>query len=584
MRWIVCLLMMFGLAGLLVVGGNVAVAEIRPEFAMDSDPELTIPNPIKQFSKKYKSLWLAALARPEADMQRLAAETIAEAHLVGVPEMSDARTTLLKIAAADESHSAARTSAARALIVLETKEASQVLFDASEQHGADLRQVIEPALAHWRFEPIRVVWLKRLDVKPIRHRELMLAINGLGEAGDKGAVPRLLTLVHDSFRPASARLAAARAVGILQESGLEANAEELAKPESASIADRLIAAALLGRHKSDGAQAVLLRLARDKEPSVIAAALIQLNAINHDLVLPLADQAIAHGDVNVRRQGANAYIARPTPERIVVLAKLLDDVHPELRASVREALFVLAQKPELDSAIRQSSSDVLAGEGWRGQEQATLLLSVLDHKPVASRLVQLLESPRREVLVVSAWGLRKLAVPETFPAMLNKAIQQTEIRLKQPAAAGVDEQVAHLFEAFGLLKYAPAEGLLRQYVPKVMPLGDYSRGAAIWSLGLLHNGVPDEALAVLMAERLTEPPVTPPELIRVRTMSAISLGRMQAKSQVKRMRDYLGSKVEPMITPLAIRWAIHQLTGELLPDAEPSRTSKSGWFLEPLDD
>ncbi len=584
MRWIVCLLMMLGLLGLLVVGGDVAVAEIRPEFAMDSDPQLIIPNPIKQFSKKYKPLWLAALARPEADMQRLAAETIAEAHLIGVSEMSDARTMLLKIVASDESHSAARTSAARALIVLETKEASQVLFDVSQRQGADLRQVIEPALADWRFEPIRVVWRQRLDAKQIRPRELMLAINGLSEASDQGAVPKLLALVQDSLRPASVRLAAARSAGTLQESGLEANAEQLAKAESASIADRLIAAALLGRHKSDAAQAVLLRLARDKEPSVIAAALIQLNAINHDLVLPLADQAMAHDDVNVRRQGANAYIAKPTPERIVVLAKLLDDVHPELRASVREALFVLAQKPELDPAIRQASSDVLAGESWRGQEQATLLLSTLDHKPVAARLVQLLESPRREVLVVAAWGLRKLAVPETFPAMLNKAIQQTEIRLKQPAVAGVDEQVAHLFEAFGLLKYAPAEGLLRQYVPKVMPLGDYSRGAAIWSLGLLHNGVPDEPLAVLMVERLTEPPVTPPELLRVRTMSAISLGRMQAKSQVPRMRQYLGPNVEPMLTPLAIRWAIQQLTGELLPDAEPPRTSKSGWFLEPLDD
>jgi hypothetical protein len=50
------------------------------------------------------------------------------------------------------------------------------------------------------------------------------------------------------------------------------------------------------------------------------------------------------------------------------------------------------------------------------------------------------------------------------------------------------------------------------------------------------------------------------------------------------MRTYLGPTVAPMVTPLAIRWAIHQLTGELLPDAEPSINSRSGWFLEPLDE
>lgn len=584
MCWFARSFMLLGLVGFLIAECNIATAEIRPEFAMDSDPKLIIPNPIMRFSKKYKPLWFEALARPEADLQRLAAETIAQAHIVGVPEMNDARATLLKIVTAEKSHLAARIAAARALIVLDAHEESQALFDSSQMHGADLQQIIEPALAHWKSEPIRAVWVKRLDAPKTRHRELMLAINGLGEAGDETALPKLLGLTADSLQPSSVRLAAARSAGKLKETGLEAEAKQLTKSDSASIADRLAAVALLERHKSEAARSVLLQLARDKEPSVIAAALTQLNAINHDLVLPLAEEAIANDDVNVRQQGANAYIARPTPERIAVLAKLLDDVHPKFRGNIREALFVLAQKPELDSAVRQTATQVLAGESWRGQEQATLLLSELDHKPAAPRLVQLLDSSRIEVLIATAWGLRKLAVPETLPAMLEKATQQTDARSKGKSVNGVDEQVAHLFEAFGLMNYAPAENLLRKYIPKRLELGDYSRGAAIWSLGLMHNGTPDEPLATLLVERLTEPPVTPSELIRIRAMSAISIGRMQAKSQVTRMREYLGPKVEPLLTPLAIRWSLHQLTGELLPDAEPPITSRSGWFLEPLDD
>lgn len=584
MRWFADLMLLLGLLVVFVIDSQLATAEIRTDFAADSDPKLIVPNPVKRFSKKFKPLWLEALARPESDLQRLAAETIAQAHVIGVPEMIDARELLLRVVSAEKSHLTARIAAARALIVLDAKDAGQSLFDASMRYGADLRQVIEPALADWKFEPIRAIWLQRLDAKETRHRELMLAIHGLGKAGDESALPKLLGLTSDRQRPSSVRLAAARSAGLLKDSGLDADAKQLIGADSSSTTDRLVAVALLGRHQSAAAQSLLLQLARDQEPSVVAAALARLNAISHDLVLPLAEQAIANDDVNVREQGANAFVARPTPGRMMLLAKLLDDVHPSLRGSIRESLFVLAQNPDLDAVIRPAATQVLESESWRGQEQAALLLCELDHKPAAPRLVKLLESSRSEVLVTAAWGLRKLAVPEMLPAMLERATQQTEVRLKGRLPHGVDEQVAHLFEAFGIMKYAASEALLRKYVPKILDLGEYSRSAAIWSLGLLHNGVPDEQLATQLVERLTEPLLVPSEFTRVRTMSAISLGRMQAKSQVKRMLDFLGPKVSPFATPLAIRWAVHQLTGELLPDAEPPIESRSGWFLEPLDD
>ena len=57
-----------------------AHGEIRVEFAMDHDPEVSAPEPIMIFPENVLSLWLNALARPEAEMQRMAAETIIEAH------------------------------------------------------------------------------------------------------------------------------------------------------------------------------------------------------------------------------------------------------------------------------------------------------------------------------------------------------------------------------------------------------------------------------------------------------------------------------------------------------------------------
>lgn len=561
-----------------------AADEIRPDFAMESDPVLKIPEPVVGFSKKLKPLWLSALARPEADLQRLSADTIAQAHSFGVPELIEAAPLLKKIVTADSTQPVARFAAARALIVLDAKEAASDLFDVSQQHGADLRQLIEPTLAKWDFKPIRSVWQRRLNAKETRHRELLLAIHGLGATADDSAVPLLLSLTQDVQQTSATRLAAARSVGRIRAAELEADAERLSQTKSATIVDRLCAVALLDRHTTEPAQRVLLRLARDLEPSVAAAALTRLNAIDHDLVVPLAEKAMQNDDAPVRQQGVEAFAARPTPERVAVLARLLDDPHPKLRGRVRDALFDLAKKPDLESAVRESATLTLAGEQWRGQEQATLLLGALNHKPAAPRFVNLLESDRGEVMIAAAWGLRKLAVRETLPAIFSKATQQTEALLKNANSTEIELQVAHLFEALGLMQHLPADVLLRRYLPKDSRLGEFSRSAAIWGLGHMHAGRADEPLAVLMVERLTESPAAIPfEFTRVRWASAVSLGRLRATSQVPRMREFLGPAVSPVVTSLAIRWAINEITGELLPNAKPMVISKTGWFLESLD-
>jgi hypothetical protein len=564
--------------------GTSATAVIRPESAMESDPQLTPPDPVKIFPESNKPLWLQALARPEADLQRRVSETLADAHVFGFPGLVEARPVLIQIVSAEASHPAARFAAARTLIVFDDKDSADVLFEASQQYGADMRQLIEPALAKWRFAPILNVWQKRLEARDTRLRDLVLAIRGLREAGDKSCVPALLAFVHNPVSPAAIRLEAARSAGRLQAAGLETDAGRLMKPASAPISNRLCAAALLDRHDSAAAIAALLQLAIDVEPSVASAALARLNAINHELVLPIAEQSMRNDDANVRQQGVDAYVARPTPERVAFVAQLLDDPHTGVRASVRESLFRLAQQPELDAAIRPATSNVLANDGWRGQEQAALLLCALDHKPAATRLVQLLESPRDEVMIATAWGLRKLAVPETLPAILDKVARQTESRIKkQPAPNALDVQVGHLCEALGLMKYAPAEPLLRRYIPKDYSMGEMSRSGAIWGLGHLHAGIPDEPLAVLMVERLTEPPgMNPSEMMRVRFACAISIARMKAKSQAARIRKYLGPDEIVDTAPLAIRWAYEELTGETLPPSRPAIISRAGWFLEPL--
>ena len=65
---------------LLLVLTAPARAEIQPEFMMNSDPRIEAPAPIKNFGKRLAPLWMLALSRPEQDLQRKAAESIAHAH------------------------------------------------------------------------------------------------------------------------------------------------------------------------------------------------------------------------------------------------------------------------------------------------------------------------------------------------------------------------------------------------------------------------------------------------------------------------------------------------------------------------
>lgn len=562
----------------------VQAGEIRASFAMDADPEFHVPEPVKFVTPVFKPLWLQALARPEADLQRMTAETIAQAHEFGFEGMAEARPRLLEILSAEKSHPTARFAAARALIALDTRDAAPALFDASQLHGADLRQLIEPQLAIWKFQPLAAVWRARLTAGNVRYRELLLAIEGSATLGDQDAVPLLLKVMHDSRRSPAARLAAARAAGTLRDSGLEGDAAQLVANSNAPVLNRLCAGLLFARHNSEAARLALIKWAVDSEPGVAAQALSRLHAIDPDLVLPLADQAMQNADPKVRQLGADAYITRPNSERVVKLVRMLDDLHPDVRRRVCEALFTLSKSPEFNLVMRPPSMELLAGESWRGQEQAALLLGSLDHKAAAPRLVQLLESPRDEVLTTAAWGLRKLAVPETLPAILDKAQRQTAVREAQPVqSSALDAQVVHLFEAMGLMKYSPAEPLLRKHIPKNFGFGDYSRGAAIWSLGHLYADRPDETLVKLLVERMSDIRSIPPEMQHVQIMCAVSLGRMQAKSEIKSIRNLMGSGLSSAQPTLALRWAYMRLTGETLPPVTPARFSKSSWFLTPLD-
>src|SRR5712691_10892190 len=125
------------LVPLLVVlsGAAPARGEIRPDFDMNRDPEIILRAPVKVFSERLKPLWLQALARPEADMQRMAADAIARAQKFGIPAMDETIPALVAVLTAPSSHPAARLAAAQALIGLDSKESAAQMAASAEKYG-----------------------------------------------------------------------------------------------------------------------------------------------------------------------------------------------------------------------------------------------------------------------------------------------------------------------------------------------------------------------------------------------------------------------------------------------------------------
>jgi HEAT repeat protein len=556
---------------------------------MYRNPNLPVPPIEPVFADGLKELWLRALARPEVEMRLQAANTIALAHERGMKGLDSTIAPLTLALDATDQNPAVRLAAAQTLIALDARQAAPNLLARAQAGEGDVafREAVEPALARWDHRPARAMWLARIDAAATPARSLVLAIRGLATVREEQAVPRLRALVASEEVSGPIRLEAARALGILRAEGLEKDAEALAAALPRGLVGRLAAPQLLRRHKSPAAIATLGRLARDPEPAVSAPAAERLIEIDPELAVPVLEHLLGSPDADVRSLGTLVLFRLPTKERIGLLSDLLADGHPDVRTKVRGHLQKLGENKELRQHVLDEGTRILAGKDWHGLEQAAILLAQLDHGPAAPRLLELLTAERPEVYLTAAWGLRKLAVRETLEPVKKFVEAELARQLAAKALPGrknfpnlVDHQVSQLNQLLGLLKYEPAEPLLRQFVPKQLILGE-ARPAAIWALGLMHEGKVVPALAAALQGRLNDGGPIMPERPQVRYMAAVTLGRMKAKQALPSLKSNWSGRLNENPINNVCGWAIEQITGEPIPPAMPTRQLQQGWFLVP---
>jgi len=585
-----------------IVGLSLARA-VELDSLIDEDPRY--PDEVASvaaFSPRLRTLWIEALARPELDLQRQAAEAIVRAKRLGMSDLKPCIPALLEVLNANRADSLVKQAAARALIELDASQAAPQLLAHAMTGDFDLARVIEPALARWRYEPAQAIWLQRLSTAGSPRNGLVLAIRGLAETGDAAAIPGLRQILLDPVARTDLRWETAKALHRLQPPELIEDARKLAGGTPSTLNDRLLAATLLQTEQRVEATDLLQKLAGDSEPAIAALALRPLVQRDPKLVQPVWAKILASHDPELRLLAIETLAALRTPQAIVHLRRLLEDAHPRVRQRAREVLVELDAMPALSAAVRSVAMKALQSDQVDALEQAILVVGTVEHDPAADRLVELLEHQHPAVFVTAAWALRRVAVPETAPALLDKAQREINISLiRLPLSAPVDwertdgiyHQLGHLIEALVVLRHEPAEPLLRTFLPNppepVVPPVEIIldavfrpelRTRAIWGLGHLHAELPEDEL-VHRFQELLESSATGQT---VRCAIVIALGRMKADSLSETLHELYESRA-PYNVGHASCWALERIHGQPLPVLvnEPETNWQTGWFLEPIN-
>lgn len=555
----------------------------RLDDIMYQDPGFRKATTHVEFSEGLKPLWQQALAKPESELQRMAADTIAAAHRAGMKGLEDTTDRLLELLQQESLEPTVRRAVINALIALDAKQSAKPLTDGLPTGTLDVARIVEPALARWDYAAAREMWRRRLNDPETERARLQLAIQCLGDVRDADAVSEILRIVKDANAEVPMRLRAARAAAKINHDDVLGVATELTSKNEDQPNASLLAATLLANQDSPAAVKLLKSLVSVESTTVRGAALRRLFEIDPKNVIEFIASAIKSKDVNIRRVGCETLVYQASIESVVLLTPLLDDTNPTLRRHVADSLVQLAEQESLRDAVIHNSSDVILNESWRGIEQSIIVLGTLDYEPVSPRLLELLTHFRPEVRVATAWGLRRIAVKETLAPLLVHAENQKELVVKATFEAryeaSLDAQLSQIFQMFGELGYGEAEPLMREFVPKTLLYAGATRPAAVWAVGKLNEGKLDEPLAKQLAVRLADTESMVPEVEEVRRMSAIGIGRMKAESQLPALRKY--APEAPTSPGMGCVWALEKITGEVREVVFDRAVGANNWFLVP---
>jgi hypothetical protein len=328
-----------------------------------------------------------------------------------------------------------------------------------------------------------------------------------------------------------------------------------------------------------------------KHSAVQAIAFEALAKWNPAAVLGFGQQAANHVHFRVRGAYIDALNQLIDADNVVELATFLNDPHPQTRVQVRELLLTASKTEELLPSVISTMQVAIVSDQWRMQEQAMHIAVALDQKQVAVDMIELLTSQRNEVIATSGWALRRLAVTDTLAPILayctslRVAFEVEEIDYDTMFA--VYEQVAHLFQMFGQMKYAKSMPLMYHFIRKSPVISYRVRASAIWAAGFIYENDlhGDPQLEKELLARLNDETTMPSEAILVKRMACISLARMGSKGDetISSLWKYHGRTSPFGVLRGGTEYALERLIGEKFPTPDAGVYSSGPWLLEPYE-
>jgi len=595
---------------------DVSPADIQAsiDWPMYDDPFLPEIPLIYVYDVRLKDIWSASLKQPDVETRRRAAYEIGIAFEKGMRDLDEFVQPLIAQMEAADAHPAMILAAARTLILLDAKSAADAIFKHNElgaasgvmrggtignevrTGGIEFVLISDWALAKWKHVQAMEAWLKRAVNPATSPRVRSSAITSLGASGHALAAKVIISIaLNRQYEPQSMRLHAARAAAALRDGEL---GDDLAPLLDGSLIDRLVAASLLQSHKDDAAIAVLLKLAEDAEPSVATLALERLLALKPESVWPMSAKLLRSDDATLRLIGAKAATIEGSAQAISTLAPMLDDLSPVVRTFVRDAMIQFDKVAALSPLVRDLATKHLQGSSWRAIEQAAIILGKVDHESSSPRLIELLAHKRGEVRMASIIALRRIALTDAaqldaivthtgkeadvWLATMKRAMEQTHLPFIVNGEK--DRELAQLLQLLGLARHMPAQKLMERFVPKKSGFWTEARSAAIWSIGLLYEDKANDHFTKEFVARLSDLNPNDPELLGVRRMAAVSLGRMKGQGGVKGLEVFYELERTSRQVGGACRWSLMRIKGIELPPLPARETTESGWFIQPLNE
>lgn len=551
---------------------------------MNYEPFISDPIRIYELGKNYVPMCVRVLAEstdPEVtEVTALQLYRIAREQLADISSAEANLKNLLKTSKSTR----IRSACALAIAAGNLKALAPELLTHTATAADTERVIIEVALASWKYAPAKELWQKRIASWPESATAVRLACEGLAAINDTESAAQLQKIATDSTFDYLKRIASATAAAKLNPAESTVQAQQLLKR---SETERLIGVAFLD---SQDAQALetAVKLCSDPEDSVASAAWQLVFRQKPELLQPLLDNGRVHNDAVVRMTAARVMRLFPDAQRVTWLHLQLSDIHIQVRNVARQQLKIVSMdKADLKEQMIGLCADSLKPDSkdWQGIEQSLILLGQLRASAFSALCIDLLNYPRNEVMVSAGW-LIHLFPDVAVRELVLKGALDAETMIYDPKEEGREHGLkqAFLFQYLGIMRVKEIEETMAKNFSKAVPGALERRGASMWALGLLHEKMPDTALAGRFHERIQDRSSPNPERAIVRRFSLVALGMMRStESQPIVQEAWMIDDASEGLRGAA-RWA-HPLVGLKLPEPiAPYLYAIGGWRLNPYED